>query len=98
MAELNIYNIEDGAVDGGLICPWPSHQRRSRYFNFPIGNWQALAAERIENINRILWQNFDTGEIGIWRTDNNWNWLSSNVFTPNSTEIATVESLFGISL
>nr|WP_228024126.1 cadherin domain-containing protein [Synechocystis salina] len=67
-------------------------------FENQFGSWQALAAERIENINRVLWQNFDTGEIGIWRTDNNWNWISSNVFTPNPVEIATVESLFGISL
>ncbi|QUS61881.1 cadherin domain-containing protein [Synechocystis sp. PCC 7338] len=67
-------------------------------FENQFGSWQALAAERIENINRVLWQNFDTGEIGIWRTDNNWNWLSSNVFAPDPVEIATVESLFDINL
>ncbi|WP_194018196.1 hypothetical protein [Synechocystis salina] len=63
-----------------------------------FGNWDALAAETIDGVNQVLWQNAGTGELSIWQTDSNWNWLSSNVFTPDPAQTIAIENLFGVSL
>ncbi|MCT0254797.1 hypothetical protein [Synechocystis sp. CS-94] len=59
-----------------------------------FGNWQAVEAETVNSINQVLWQNFDTGEIGLWNTDSNWNWVSSEVWPTESPKTLQAEVTF----
>ncbi|UAJ74007.1 FG-GAP repeat protein [Synechocystis sp. PCC 7339] len=65
-------------------------------FENNLGDWQGLAAEMVNGINQVLWQNFGTGEIGVWNTDGDWNWLSSDVFTTGSLQALEQQSIFGL--
>jgi Ca2+-binding RTX toxin-like protein len=64
------------------------------FVNGTFGNWQAVEAETVNGINQVLWQNFDTGEIGLWNTDSNWNWVSSEVWPTNSSKTLEAEVTF----
>ncbi|WP_457853330.1 5'-nucleotidase C-terminal domain-containing protein [Synechocystis salina] len=67
-------------------------------FDNNIGNWQALAAETVEGVNQVLWQNLDTNQIGVWNSSSDWNWLSSNVFAAGSPEAIAQADIFGVDL
>ncbi|MBE9196136.1 5'-nucleotidase C-terminal domain-containing protein, partial [Synechocystis sp. LEGE 06083] len=67
-------------------------------FENNLGNWQALAAETVQGINQVLWQNLDTNQIGIWNSSSDWNWLSSSVFAAGSPEAIAQANIFGVDL
>ncbi|QUS60010.1 choice-of-anchor I family protein [Synechocystis sp. PCC 7339] len=67
-------------------------------FDNDLGNWQALAAETVEGVNQVLWQNLDTNQIGVWNSSSDWNWLSSNVFAAGSPEAIAQANIFGVDL
>ncbi|AIE73701.1 MULTISPECIES: choice-of-anchor I family protein [unclassified Synechocystis] len=67
-------------------------------FDNNLGNWQALAAETVQGINQVLWQNLDTNQIGVWNTSSNWNWISSNVFDAGSPEAIAQAGIFGVNI
>ncbi|MBE9174557.1 hypothetical protein IQ225_03135, partial [Synechocystis salina LEGE 06155] len=66
-------------------------------FDNNLGNWQALAAETVQGINQVLWQNLDTNQIGVWNASSDWNWLSSSVFAAGSPEAIAQANIFGVS-
>ncbi|MBE9202228.1 hypothetical protein IQ218_00465 [Synechocystis salina LEGE 06099] len=65
-------------------------------FENNLGDWQGLAAEMVNGINQVLWQNLGTGEIGVWNTHGDWNWLSSDVFTAGSLQALEQQLIFGL--
>jgi 2',3'-cyclic-nucleotide 2'-phosphodiesterase (5'-nucleotidase family) len=65
-------------------------------FDNNLGNWQALAAETVQGVNQVLWQNLDTNQIGVWNSSADWNWISSNVFEAGSPEAIAQAEIFGI--
>ncbi|MBD2652828.1 choice-of-anchor I family protein [Synechocystis sp. FACHB-383] len=67
-------------------------------FENNLGNWQALAAETVQGINQVLWQNLDTNQIGIWNSSSDWNWLSSSVVAAGSPEAIAQANIFGVDL
>ncbi len=67
-------------------------------FENNLGNWQALAAETVDGINQVLWQDPGSGEIGVWNADSNWNWISSDVFAPGSPGATAQAAIFGVDI
>ncbi|MCW5242253.1 alkaline phosphatase, partial [Synechocystis sp. PCC 6803] len=65
-------------------------------FDNNLGNWQALAAETVQGVNQVLWQNLDTNQIGVWNSSADWNWISSNVFEAGSPQAIAQAEIFGI--
>ena len=65
-------------------------------FDNNLGNWQALAAETVQGVNQVLWQNLDTNQIGVWNSSADWNWISSSVFPLGSPEAMAQAEIFGI--
>ena len=41
-------------------------------------DWQALAVERIDGLNQILWKNTRNNYLQVWYTDTNWRWLGGD--------------------
>ena len=67
-------------------------------FENNLGNWQALAAETVDGINQVLWQDPSSGEIGVWNADSNWNWISSDVFAPGSPGATAQGAIFAVDI
>ncbi|WLT38283.1 hypothetical protein NON20_22850 [Synechocystis sp. B12] len=86
------YHVQTG---DGLTTPL---RYLGEAFENDVGNWQALAAEIVEGINQVLWQNQSSGEIGVWYADSNWNWVFSNVFAPSSSQALAQFNAFGVAI
>jgi Ca2+-binding RTX toxin-like protein len=86
------YHVQTG---DGLTTPL---RYLGEAFENDFGNWQALAAEIVEGINQVLWQNQSSGEIGVWYADSNWNWVFSNVFAPSSSQALAQFNAFGVAI
>ena len=67
-------------------------------FDNNLGNWQALAAETVQGVNQVLWQNLDTNQIGVWNSSADWNWISSSVFEAGSPQAIAQADIFGVNL
>jgi hypothetical protein len=67
-------------------------------FSGTLGSdWKILAAERINEVNQVLWKNLSTDKLLVWTLDASWNWISSGVLIDPSSGLAReVESQFGI--
>ena len=63
-----------------------------------FGDWQGLAAETVEGVNQVLFENQTTNQVGVWNTDSNWNWISSNVFAAGSPEAIAQAGIFGVNI
>jgi hypothetical protein len=50
------------------------------------------------NTNQVLWQNFDTNQIGVWNSSADWNWISSSVFEAGSPQAIAQAGIFGVDL
>ena len=61
---------------------------------------QILAAERINDENRILWKETSTGNIRTWLLDNNWNFVNNNnpLVSPTSAEGLLLQNQFGLNI
>jgi uncharacterized repeat protein (TIGR01451 family) len=63
--------------------------------SFP--GWEALAVETINGENQVLWKNIADQSLYIWKTDSNWNWLSSEAKGAlSSSQALDQETIFGI--
>jgi hypothetical protein len=60
-------------------------------------DWKILAAERINEVNQVLWKNLSTNKLLVWALDPSWNWTSSGaLIDPLSGAAKEVESQFGV--
>jgi len=60
-------------------------------------DWQILAAERINEVNQVLWKDLSTNKLLVWALDSSWNWTSSGaLIDPLSGTAKEVESQFGV--
>jgi hypothetical protein len=72
-----------------------------KYLGEPFNNygyWQASAAEVIGDANQVLWKNSFTRQIGIWTTDDNWNYVSADVDPIRSLQTLKAEVDFQVDL
>ena len=61
--------------------------------------WSILAADRINEINQVLWKNTLTNKLLVWAFDSSWNWTSSGaLIDPSSGRGKEVESQFGVDI
>jgi Ca2+-binding RTX toxin-like protein len=59
--------------------------------------WQTLAVETVNGGNQVLWKNVAGNFLHIWKTDSNWNWVSSEgQWAVNSVEAFNKETIFGV--
>ena len=58
-----------------------------------VEDWKVLAAETIQNQNQILWQNTQTGELGVWNLDSGWDFDSASIVD----SITVLAEDFGLS-
>ena len=61
--------------------------------------WMIIAAERVNEVNQVLWKNRLTNKLLLWTFDSNWNWTSSGALVePSSGKGKEVESQFGVDI
>jgi uncharacterized repeat protein (TIGR01451 family) len=77
-------------------APLTSIKYLNRFYANSNTDWQPLAAETIRGENQVLWKNVTMNQLGIWKTDTNWNWLSSDVWDLNSPQTLSQEALFEV--
>jgi hypothetical protein len=57
--------------------------------------WETLAAEVVNGQNQVLWKNLGSNTLTLWRTDTNWNLVSSEgVWALNSATALVQETNF----
>jgi len=61
--------------------------------------WSIIAAERINEVNQVLWKNKLTNKLLVWAFDSSWNWTSSSaLIDPSTGRGKEVESQFGVDI
>ncbi|MGB7087077.1 MAG: hypothetical protein WBD47_16070, partial [Phormidesmis sp.] len=60
--------------------------------------WEILAADTIDGTNQVLWKNESTQNIGLWRMDENWNFVSGEALALDSAEASSLATAFNVSL
>jgi hypothetical protein len=66
------------------------------YDSYRSWGWTARAAERVNNVNTVAWQNA-AGELRFWRLDSNWNQLTADGrLAPGTTAFRQAERDFEI--
>jgi FK506-binding protein 2 len=62
-------------------------------------DWKILAAERISEVNQVLWKNIATNKLLVWAMDSSWSWTSTGaLIDPLSGTAKEVESQFGVDI
>jgi hypothetical protein len=60
-------------------------------------DWKILAVETVNGENQVLWKNVTGNFLHIWKTDSNWNWVSSEgQWASNSNNAFNKETVFGV--
>ncbi|MFM8494730.1 MAG: fibronectin type III domain-containing protein [Planctomycetia bacterium] len=61
-----------------------------------IAGWQAIAADRINGINTLVWRHV-SGNLHVWRLSSTWaHMLSEGWYAPGSAEYRGLETMFGM--
>jgi tartrate dehydratase beta subunit/fumarate hydratase class I family protein len=58
--------------------------------------WQILAAETINGVNQVLWKNAGSNTMQVWQMNNNWERVSTQSITLNSSAALAQETVFGV--
>jgi len=67
------------------------------YKDIYSSDWQTLAVETVNGENQVLWKNVTGNYLHIWKTDSNWNWVSSEgQWDLNSNDAFNQENTFGV--
>ncbi|MFN5515638.1 MAG: hypothetical protein ACK5CA_13100 [Cyanobacteriota bacterium] len=63
-------------------------------FDSSSSEWIPLGAETLNGVNQVIWENSSTEEVGLWSTDENWNWLLSEIWNINTPQTLEQETAF----
>ena len=66
-----------------------------RVGNNSFSGWSLVAAETINDQNKVIWQN-ESGLISEWNLDSNWNWTQWQSHSVGSTAFNNIESSFNM--
>jgi len=58
--------------------------------------WQTLAAETINGVNQVLWKNAGSNTMQVWQMNNNWERVSTQSITLNSSAALAQETVFRV--
>jgi len=64
-----------------------------------LSGWTALAANRVNNINQVLWAEAGSGNLTTWTFDDRWNPTGGTPIVPrDSDDTLTLEDSFGVDV
>ncbi|MGB7084342.1 MAG: Ig-like domain-containing protein, partial [Phormidesmis sp.] len=81
-------------VEGGVTIKNNDTQVNANQY----AGWEVLAADTIDSQNQVLWKNESTQQLGLWRMDEIWNFVSGEALSPTTLELLAFEESFGVSL